>query len=253
MRYQQFLKLTGSIFLLWLPSGLTQILPIDHYSIRDGLPSNWITCIFQDSRGYLWIGGDGGMSVYDGARFKNYDTDDGPPVGHVWCIQESRKAPGTMLIGTHGGGLSKLQDGKITSLNLGSQPSANVIAKIMEDRDGVIWCGSVWGVYRVDGDSVSFFFNRKRYELGADSQRDEKRPDFDKHWEGLVSLFARNENHGARAAQYRSGALDLHGRRRRRDAVVRRGKWRDSSGARRSCRGFTANAVWRNARRACRS
>jgi len=140
--------------------GLGQTLPFDHYSIKDGLPSNWITTIFQDARGYLWFGGDGGMSVYDGVSFKNYDTDDGLPVGHVWCIQESRKAPGTMLIGTHGGGLSKLQDGKITSLTLGN-PSANVIAKIMEDREGVIWCGSIWGVYRVDGDSVSFFSTGK--------------------------------------------------------------------------------------------
>ena len=145
---------------LWLclsVSGSAQILPFDHYSIKDGLPSNWITTIFQDARGYLWVGGDGGMSVYDGVSFKNYDTDDGLPVWHVWCIQESRKAPGTMLIGTHGGGLSKLQDGKITSLTLSSQPPANVIAKIMEDREGVIWCGTIWGVYRVREDSVSFF------------------------------------------------------------------------------------------------
>lgn len=138
-----------------------QILPFEHYSIKDGLPSNWITSIFQDRRGYLWIGGDGGMSVYDGVSFKNFDTDDGLPVGHVWCIQESRQAPGTMLIGTHGGGLSKLRDGKITSLKLGDAPTANVVSKILEDREGVIWCGSAWGVYRVDGDSASFFATGK--------------------------------------------------------------------------------------------
>jgi ligand-binding sensor domain-containing protein len=167
-----------------------QILPLQHYTIKDGLPSNWITTVFQDSRGYLWIGGDGGMSVYDGVSFKNYDTDDGLPVGHVWSIQESRQEPGTMLIGTHGGGLSKLQDGKITSRTLGSSPASNVIAKIVEDREGVIWCGSVWGVYRVDGDSASFFSTGK----------DTSWPDFAEHREKLVSLFARNENHRAPAA-----------------------------------------------------
>ena len=152
----------SAVLLFWWQTAIqAQILPFEHYSIQDGLPSNWITTIFQDSRGYLWIGGDGGMSVYDGVSFTNYDTDDGLPVGHVWCIQESRKAPGTMLIGTHGGGLSKMRDGKITSLTLGSSPAANVIGKIMEDRAGVIWCGSVWGVYRVDGDSVSFFSTGK--------------------------------------------------------------------------------------------
>ena len=134
-----------------------QILPFEHYSIKDGLPSNWITTIFQDSRGYLWVGGDGGMSVYDGVSFKNYGTDDGLPVGHVWCIQESRQAPGTILIGTHGGGLSKLREGKITLLALDNHATANIVAKIIEDREGVIWCGTAWGVYRVAGDSASFF------------------------------------------------------------------------------------------------
>jgi hypothetical protein len=100
-----------------------------------------------------------------------------------------------------------LQDGKITSLALGSRPSANVVAKIMEDREGVIWCGSVWGVYRVRNDSVSFF------STGADSGWVARRPDFDQHWEGLVPLFARNKNHVGGSAQYRSGALDVHGRR----------------------------------------
>lgn len=152
----------GALLLLWCQTAIqAQILPFEHYSIKDGLPSNWITSIFQDSRGYLWVGGDGGMSVYDGVSFKNYDTDNGLPVGHVWCIQESRREPGTMLIGTHGGGLSKLRDGKITSLTLSRAPAGNVVVKVLEDREGVIWCGSAWGIYRVDGDSVRFFSTGK--------------------------------------------------------------------------------------------
>ncbi|NUO82859.1 hypothetical protein HUU05_22535 [candidate division KSB1 bacterium] len=165
MPNQYYFKVLGCIFLLSLAlPGHAQILPFDHYSIKDGLPSNWITTIFQDARGYLWIGGDGGMSVYDGESFKNYSTDDGLPVGHVWCIQESRKTPGTMLIGTHGGGLSKMRNGKITSQLLDrrmSQSTANVITAILEDLAGVIWCGTAWGVYRVEGDSISFFSTGK--------------------------------------------------------------------------------------------
>lgn len=138
-------------------SGFTQILPFDLYSIKDGLPSNWITCIYQDSRGYLWIGGDGGLSVYDGINFKNYTKDDGLPVGHVWSIHESRLTPGVMFIGTHGGGLSRLVDGKISSIKLGKTAVENVVAHIVEDSEGVVWCGTAWGMYRVKGDSVSFF------------------------------------------------------------------------------------------------
>jgi signal transduction histidine kinase/ligand-binding sensor domain-containing protein len=149
----------SAVLLLLAATGFAQVLPFDHYTIADGLPSNWITAIFQDSRGYLWVGGDGGLSVYDGISFKTYTKDDGLPVGLVWWIHESRRSPGTMLIGTHGGGLSRLTNGKITSLPLNKETTAveNILMLILEDSEGVVWCGTYRGMYRVIGDSVAFF------------------------------------------------------------------------------------------------
>ncbi|MCI0691882.1 hypothetical protein L0337_07725 [candidate division KSB1 bacterium] len=149
---------TTLLFLLFLsrPAHL-QVLPFDNYTIKEGLPSNWITTIFQDSRGYLWIGADGGLSVYDGISFRTYGKDDGLPVGHVWSIRESCKSPGTLLIGTHGGGLSRIADGKITSLALDKNYAANVVTAILEDHEGVLWCGAAWGIYQVRHDSASYF------------------------------------------------------------------------------------------------
>jgi ligand-binding sensor domain-containing protein len=144
------------LFFLSRPACL-QVLPFDKYTIKEGLPSNWIATIFQDSRGYLWIGGDGGLSVYDGVSFRTYGKDDGLPVGHVWCIQESRKSPGTLLIGTHGGGLSRIENGKIASIKLDKSYPANVVTAILEDHEGVLWCGTVRGAYQVRGASVSSF------------------------------------------------------------------------------------------------
>ncbi len=94
--------------LLWCCTPIhAQILPFQHYAIKNGLPSAWITFIFQDSRGYLWISGDEGVSVYDGIRFKNYGVSDGLPVSQVWRVYESPSSPGTMWIGTHGAGVVK--------------------------------------------------------------------------------------------------------------------------------------------------
>lgn len=144
--------------------GFPQVLPFDHYSIKDGLSSNWITSIFQDSRGYLWIGGDGGLSVYDGISFKTYGVDDGLPIGFVWCFAESRKSPGTIYVGTNGGGICKLVNGKFSSTLLKPQLSPaeisqhNAVHAIFEDDEGRIWCGTNRGVYHLRGDSVSFFF-----------------------------------------------------------------------------------------------
>ena len=41
----------------------------NHYLTRDGLPSNTIYCTMQDRNGFIWIGTDDGICVYDGYRF----------------------------------------------------------------------------------------------------------------------------------------------------------------------------------------
>ncbi|MCG3119601.1 MAG: hypothetical protein ALAOOOJD_02039 [bacterium] len=137
--------------------GFPQVLPFEQYSIKDGLSSNWITSIFQDSRGYLWIGGDEGVSVYDGVSFKNYGVADGLPVSHVWRIYESRRSPGTMWIGMHRHGAVKFAQGKFTPLPLRPQPKVYTVTYFYEDLDGMMWCGTGSGVYQVRNDSLTFF------------------------------------------------------------------------------------------------
>ncbi len=44
---------------------------------KDGLPSTIVSCIFKDSRGFLWFGTLEGLSRYDGKNFKNYAHDPG--------------------------------------------------------------------------------------------------------------------------------------------------------------------------------
>lgn len=38
----------------------------------DGLVNNQVTCIYKDSRGFIWIGTSAGLSRYDGSGFVNY-------------------------------------------------------------------------------------------------------------------------------------------------------------------------------------
>lgn len=42
------------------------------YSVKDGLPDQYILSLFQDSRGFLWIGTANGLSRFDGKHFVNY-------------------------------------------------------------------------------------------------------------------------------------------------------------------------------------
>jgi ligand-binding sensor domain-containing protein/two-component sensor histidine kinase len=49
-------------------------LVFDRVSKTQGLPDNSINYIFQDSRGFLWLATNHGLSRYDGRSFKNYTT-----------------------------------------------------------------------------------------------------------------------------------------------------------------------------------
>src|SRR5258706_10572105 len=44
----------------------------ERYTVKDGLTDNYITCLQQDDRGYLWIGTDAGLNQFDGNSFTNY-------------------------------------------------------------------------------------------------------------------------------------------------------------------------------------
>jgi ligand-binding sensor domain-containing protein len=59
-----------------------------HYSVDDGLPSSEIYHVFQDSRKYIWMATNMGVSRYDGKTFRNFDVQDGLPENTVFEIYE---------------------------------------------------------------------------------------------------------------------------------------------------------------------
>ena len=54
-----------------------QLYPFVHYTPREGLVNNKAKFMFQDSKGKLYIGTFGGVSMYDGSRFTNFDYNNG--------------------------------------------------------------------------------------------------------------------------------------------------------------------------------
>jgi ligand-binding sensor domain-containing protein len=76
-------------------------LPLESVTTSQGLPSDSITTITTDSRGYVWFGTLDGLSRYDGERFVNYTTDDGLPDRMIWSIAED--ARGGIWVGTFNG------------------------------------------------------------------------------------------------------------------------------------------------------
>jgi signal transduction histidine kinase/ligand-binding sensor domain-containing protein len=89
-----------------IPLPETASLPVRAYTTGDGLAGNEINAILQDSRGFLWIGTESGLSRFDGTRFVSYDTRQGLPSPNVTALLEL--PAGGLLVGTTGG-LARLE------------------------------------------------------------------------------------------------------------------------------------------------
>ncbi|MBI1806968.1 MAG: hypothetical protein HYR76_07955 [Ignavibacteria bacterium] len=123
------------------------------YVVHDGLPSNYITALCQDSRGYLWIGTDNGLSLYDGTEFRNFTTTDGLPNLFITTIFEQRRKPGTMWMGTIAGGIVRLDGDKCISIPVGD----NNLVALHQDATGTLWCSTRDHVYQIRNDSAVIF------------------------------------------------------------------------------------------------
>lgn len=62
-----------------------------NFTTEDGLPSNEIYCVFQDSKGFIWVGTDKGVARYDGYSFITYTTQDGLTDNLIFGIVEDSK------------------------------------------------------------------------------------------------------------------------------------------------------------------
>ena len=132
-----------------IPSGSAtcQIYNFTSYTVREGLLSNGVTCLCQDSFGYLWIGTTDGISVYDGRSFRNYTVVNGLSSSWINCIVEDRNQKGVMWIATLGGGVSRFDEGVFRNFKIGSDAWTNRVNSICQDSDGTLFCATDEGVY----------------------------------------------------------------------------------------------------------
>lgn len=61
---------------------------IQHYTTVDGLPSNMVYQVYQDSKKFLWFATDAGVAKYDGSKFTYYRKHDGLSSSEVIRIKE---------------------------------------------------------------------------------------------------------------------------------------------------------------------
>jgi ligand-binding sensor domain-containing protein len=110
--------------LLTLSNGLFgQEFSLRQYSIPEGLVQTQVMCLFQDSKGFLWVGTKGGISRFDGEEFVNFTVKDGLPDNLVHFFYENRE--GFIFIGLRSG-IAIFKDGKLKNISLPDSSLVNI-------------------------------------------------------------------------------------------------------------------------------
>jgi ligand-binding sensor domain-containing protein/serine phosphatase RsbU (regulator of sigma subunit) len=131
------------------------------YSVEEGLPQSSVHCLLQDSRGYIWIGTDGGgVARFDGQKFETFSKTDGLSGNVVRSLLEDSK--GNIWIGTDNG-LTFYNGFKFKTIGRKEGLKGTSVMKIIEGSNGTIWIAtSDSGLARLTGrDSISIMnYNR---------------------------------------------------------------------------------------------
>lgn len=127
-----------------------------HSENRNSLSDNVISCIVEETgTGNLWIGtNDGGLNYYDRSRgvFSAWraGTDSRSlKSNNVKCVFTGEN--GTVYVGTHNGGLSRLdtRTGQVENYTFpGTVPLVNSCYSLLDGKDGTLWVGAMGGLYR---------------------------------------------------------------------------------------------------------
>jgi len=116
------------------------------YKAKDGLPMNSVKKLFQDSKGYIWIGTQEGLARFDGVQFKLYDKAAYPGLksNFIWDIAEDFS--GNLWLATQGGGVSRFDGSTFTTYDTTHGLTHNVMNRVFVARDSSVLIGTERGL-----------------------------------------------------------------------------------------------------------
>lgn len=108
---QQLYKLYILFFLLSLCNTTNAQQHIIHYNISKGLPHDVAYGMFQDSKGYIWIGTDNGLVKFNGQNFRIFNNDDKLRNNYAIAINEDNNK--NKIVATWGGGIHIIKNDSV--------------------------------------------------------------------------------------------------------------------------------------------
>ena len=164
---------------------------VNHFNVTTGkfktyvkeLINEWVYGLTMDGAGRMWFGTEGGVTMYDGKRWKSWTHKDGlggenpeklqasantglgtrsrhdlttqvdglPSYNPNYVFSIHAAPDGSIWAGTWGGGVSRYDGKKWTSLTSHDGLAGNIVYSMVQDDAGVFWFGTDKGVSRYDG------------------------------------------------------------------------------------------------------
>ena len=121
----------------------------DTWGTKQGLPNRRVNAFAQTPDGYLWVGTAAGLARFDGVRFAVFPSARYPQIGNDDIRSLLADRAGNLWIGTYGGGLTRLADGKFTRYTTRNGLASDIVYRISQLRTGALWIGTGAGLSRL--------------------------------------------------------------------------------------------------------
>src|SRR5258708_89365 len=141
---------------------LAQEHPLATYGIRDGLKSNQVFHIFEDTRGAIWVStfgiqaAEAGLSRWDRATqtFHTFSAAESVPLGKSVC-SFAEDSHGNLWFGFYEGGLARFVAGSFKEFKTSDGLPDGLITALHVDQKGRLWLASaLGGLGRIDDPSA---------------------------------------------------------------------------------------------------
>jgi ligand-binding sensor domain-containing protein len=189
-----FAEQQGGIYWVgtWDGANRVDLNTMEFTKYKEELINEWVYGLDVDSAGRVWFGTEGGVSMFDGERWQEWNHDDGIGAPNEKALPVSQNTGlGTrerhdlsvlvggqesynpnyvfatladtndvIWVGTWGGGVSRYEDGKWRNLSMEDGLAGNIVYSIAQDASGAYWFGTNRGLSRYDGNGFTNFDTR---------------------------------------------------------------------------------------------
>ena len=128
---------------------------------KDGKPFANVRTLIEDKKGNIWLGGNDGLWRYDGSIFTNFTK---KFIGHIYEDKKGNIWTSSESASDQNWALSRYDEKSLSNKKpVVTEIKANdkMLCGILEANDGSIWFGSLKGVYRYDGKTITDFKNKE--------------------------------------------------------------------------------------------